>query len=295
MNKDQIKVKRIEKGTTTFFTIKGENVYDAYGKNKVYCSCTGNTVQTATPMQYNETDGVYCPNCHIKKVEILQTYKEWKAEKDEKERKNKEEKLQNLHLVLVGEDWECGFKYYGLSTTIDYDDWLKVKQYFRYHKKGWSRGQELEWLGFEPNGWLTQQPLKVEEILLKQGLIQPHNTIEAIKKRQELEKQKKELERAKKQKERKALKEKIDAIDKKISQAFKESVRELSDSEAYKHFFNPTFGKGNVVNYTITDDEIIKCRNMGDFKYGLAIPYIEDIANAIKEFYKLNEKMWNYY
>ena len=33
MNKDQIKIKRIEKGTTTFFTIKGENVYDSFVKN----------------------------------------------------------------------------------------------------------------------------------------------------------------------------------------------------------------------------------------------------------------------
>lgn len=66
----------------------------------------------------------------------------------------------------------------------------------------------------------------------------------------------------------------------------------LSDAEADNHYFNPDFGKGNVVTYTVTDTEIIQCRNMGDFKTGVAIPYTENLENLIKEFYKLNDEFW---
>lgn len=68
--------------------------------------------------------------------------------------------------------------------------------------------------------------------------------------------------------------------------------RMLSDAEADEHYFNPDFGKYNVVNYTVTDNEIIQCRHMGDFKTGVAIPYTENLENLIKEFYILNEEFW---
>ena len=64
------------------------------------------------------------------------------------------------------------------------------------------------------------------------------------------------------------------------------------EAEADEHYFNPDFGKGNVVTYTVTDTEIIQCRHMGDFKTGVAIPYTENLENLIKEFYILNEEFW---
>jgi len=294
MKKNQIKVERIQTGTKTFFTIKNGMVYDAFGKNPVYCSCTGNTVETATPMQFANGE-VFCPNCHEKKVEVIQTYEQWKTEKDEKERKMNEEKLQNLHIVEVGSDWECGLKYYGLSAQIDYDDWLKVKEHFRYYRRGWSRGQELEWNYGEPTGWLTRNPEAVEEILVGAGLIKPENTMDAISERKELEKQKKEEELKLRVAKRNELKEKMNLIEEEINKSFDASEkRELSDAETNENYFNPTFGKCTVLTYTITDTEIIKCRNMGDFKYGVSIPYSEDIENLIKEYYALNEELLNY-
>ena len=190
MEQNQIRVKRIQTGTQTFFTIKNGTVYDAHGKNHVYCSCTGNTVKTATPMEYANGE-VYCPNCHEKKVEVLQTYEEWKTQKEEEQRKLNEERLANLHIVEMGSDWECGFKFYGLSANIDYEDWLKIRQHFRYYRRGWSRNEELEWNYGEPTGWLTQNPIAVEEILVKEGLIKTENTMKAINEKAEREKQKK--------------------------------------------------------------------------------------------------------
>ena len=286
MEKNQIQVKRLQTGTKTIFTIKKGMVYDARGKNKVYCSCTGNTIQSATPMQYSTEEGVYCPNCHEQKVEIIKTYDEWKKEQEEKQRK----KLENLHIVEAGSDWECGFKYYCLSTNIDYDDWLKIKTHFKYYKKGWSRGQELEWDYGEPSGWLTTNPKAVEEILVKEGLIKSENTMDAIQQRAELEKQKREVERKEKIEKREKIKKQMDIIDEKIKQAFNNSneKRELTDVEANKHYFNPTFGKCTVTTYSITDAEIIKCNNMVDFKYGVAIPYSTNVEELIKEYYRLD-------
>lgn len=294
MEKNQIKVKRIQNGTQTFFTIKNGMVYDARGKNPVYCSCTGKTVETATPMEYDGKE-VFCPNCHEKKVEVLQTYEEWKTEKDEKDRKMNEEKLANLHLVEMGSDWECGFKFYGLSANIDYDDWLKVKEHFRYYRRGWSRGQELEWNYGEPSGWLTQNPKAVEDILVKEGLIKEENTMESIQKRAELEKQKKEKAQAKKLEKRMEIKEKMDEIDSKIKEAFDISEkRELSDAEAREHYFNADFGKGNVHTYRIIKGEIVMCDNMGDFIYGVAIPFSQYVKQMIENFYYFNKQMWDY-
>lgn len=294
MKKNQIKVERIQTGTKTIFTIKNGMVYDMGGRRNVYCSCTGNTAETATPMEFANGE-VYCPNCHEKKVEVIQTYEEWKTEKDEKERKMNEEKLQNLHIVEVGSDWECGLKYYGLSAQIDYDDWLKVKEHFRYYRRGWSRGQELEWNYGEPTGWLTRNPEAVEEILVEAGLIKPENTMTAIHERAEKARQEKKQKEAKNLEKREEIKRNMRHIESKINNhfAYCDKVRQLSDAETNKHYFNPDFGKCTVVTYTITDSEIIRCRNMGDFKYGYAIPYSKNLENLILEYYELNKELLN--
>lgn len=294
MKKNQIKVKRIQNGTKTFFTIKNGMVYDNGGRNHVYCSCTGNTVETATPMEYANGE-VFCPHCHEKKVEVLQTYDEWKAEQDEKDKKRNEERLANLHLVEVGSDWECGMKYYGLSAQIEYDDWLKVKKHFRYYKKGWSRGQELEWNYGEPTGWLTQNPQAVEDILVDAGLIKPENTMKAILEREELEKQKKEEENKKIMEKRMEIRGKLDEIDSEIQNAFNSSEkRELSDAEAREHYFNPGFGKCTVCTYSIKKGEIIKCENMGDFIFGVAVPFSEYLKQMIENFYYFEKQLEKY-
>lgn len=292
MKPNQIKIKNIKTGKQILATVKNGYVY-TYGKKHLYCGCTGTTEKTATPMQYNETDGVYCPNCHEKKVDIIQTYNESKHEKEEQEKKLNQKKLANLHLVEMGSDWECGFKYFGLSANIDYDNWLKVKEYFKYYKKGWSNGQELEWDYGEPTGWLTQNPLEVEKILVDIGLIKTENTMKSISEREKIEKQKKENERKERKEKINSLKEKMDTIEKKINVAFNSNPqkRELSDAEAYENYLNPTFGKCTILTYTINDDEIIMCRNMGDFKYGVAIPYSEEVNSLIVKMYDLENEL----
>lgn len=292
MEKNQIQVENVKTGSPSIFTIKGDKVFDSRGKNPVYCSCTGNTVKTATPMKYSEKEGVYCPHCHEKKVEITKTYDEWKAEKEEFERKMNEERLANLHLTEAGSDWECGFKYYCLSAQIDYDDWLKVKKHFRYYRRGWSRGQELEWNYGEPTGWLTQDPQAVEEILVEAGLIKPENTMAEIEHRAELAKQQKEAKRKEAMAKREQIKEKMDVLDEQIKEAFNsKKVKSLDDAEA-THYYRGDYGKGTICRYTITDTEIIKCVNMGDFTYAVAIPYSKDVEKLIKDFYKLNDEFW---
>lgn len=291
MKKNQIGVKRIATGSKSLFTIKNDMVYDARGRNHIYCSCTGNTVDTATPMKYKDGE-VYCPKCHEKKVEVLKTYAQWKKEKDEKDKKMAEEREANRHMVEMGSDWECGFKFYGLSANVEYEDWGKIKQYFKYYRRGWSRGQELEWNYGEPTGWLTTQPLEVEKILVAAGLIKPENTMEEIKKRTEIAKQQKEEEMKKKLEKRLKIKEEIKMLDEQIKQAFNsEEKRTLSDAEAYKYYFDCTYGKNTVETYTITNEEIIKCENMVDFKYGIAIPYSKDVEDLIKKSYDLEKEL----
>lgn len=292
MMKNELKVKRIQTGTQTIFRIKNGMVYNLHGRN-VYCSCTGNTVETATPMEFANGE-VFCPHCHEKKVEVLQTYEQWKAEKDAEEKRRNEEKLATLHLVERGSDWECGFKFYGLSANIDYDDWLKVKEHFRYYKRGWSRGQELEWNYGEPSGWLTRNPQSVENILVDIGLIKPENTMESISERKMKEEEKRRIEREKRVQKKTEIRAKLHEIDEKINEAFNSPDRRtLSDAEANENYFNPTFGKGTVVTFTIRNGEIIKCGNMGDFKYGVAIPYKEYVEQLIDNFYYFEKQLQN--
>lgn len=185
---------------------------------------------------------------------------------------------------------ECGFKFYELSANIEYADWLKVKKHFKFYNRGWSNGQELEWDYGEPSGWLTTNPEAVEKILVESGLIKPENTMKAISEKVALEKEQKEKEFAKREK----LSRNMEEIHAKINDQFIQCdhVRTLSDAEADEYYFKSDFGKGNVVTYTVTNTEIIQCRNMGDFKTGIAIPYAENLENLIKEFYELNDKFW---
>lgn len=163
------------------------------------CSCTGNTDKTATPFEYNGTQ-LICPECG--KIGIItMTYDDYLERKKKQEKEAEElerKKLEDLHLVMEGKDWECGFNFYGLSARIDYDHWLKIKKFFTYRTPGWSKDQELEWYGWEPTGWLTQNPNEVEEILIKEGLIKQENTMKARS-----DKAKKEAEKEKKLKEEK--------------------------------------------------------------------------------------------
>lgn len=95
-------------------------------------------------------------------------------------------------------------------------------------------------------------------------------------------------------KERKELSDRMKEIRSKINDEFLScnNGRMLSDAEANEYYFNPDFGKCTVVTYTVTDTEIIQCRDMGDFKTGVAIPYVENVENLIKEFYELNDEFW---
>lgn len=274
-------------------TNKNRNVVLKHNKtDKLLCSCNGKYTKASdcNAFVFDETNRTLkCPECG-KELEIIETPAERKERKEAEAEERNREALKNLKLVEAGSDWECGFKFYELSANIEYADWLKVKEHFKYYAKGWSNGQELEWDYGEPSGWLTTNPEAVEKILVKEGLIKPENTMEAISERIALEKEQKEKEFAK----REEISRNMEKIHSKINEGFIScnNARGLSDSEADEHYFNPDFGKGNVVTYTVTDTEIIQCRNMGDFKTGVAIPYAEDLENLIKEFYKLNDEFW---
>lgn len=274
-------------------TNKNRNVVLKHNKtDKLLCSCNGKYTKASdcNAFVFDETNRTLkCPECG-KELEIIQTPAEKQAEKERAAEERNREALKNLKLVEAGSDWECGFKFYKLSANIEYADWLKVKDHFKYYNKGWSNGQELEWDYGEPSGWLTTNPEAVEKILVREGLIKPENTMKAISERIALEKEQKEKEFAK----REELSDRMKEIHSKINDEFIScnNTRGLSDSEADEHYFNPDFGKGNVVTYTVTDTEIIQCRDMGDFISGIAIPYAENVENLIKEFYKLNDEFW---
>ena len=234
----------------------------------------------------NDHTAIVCAKCG-REVAIEKTYDTVQAEIEEKNL----EKLENLHLVLAGEDWECGFKFYALSANIEYEDWLKVKKYFKYYKSGWSEDQELEFDCFEPTGWLTRNPTAVEQILVNEGLIKSENTLQKIAERAAIEKQKIDKEKKKELEKREEIKNKIGVINEKIKKIFDSSQkRELSDAEAYKYYFRAQFGQGDIANYTVTEDEIIHCVYMGDFIYGIAIPYSKECEELLKEKYKLNDE-----
>ena len=234
-----------------------------------------------------------CKNCG-RELPVTKTYDEWKKENDEWESKVKKEQEENRHLVLTGHDWECGFKYYQLSANIEYDDWLKIKQYFKYYNKGWSRYSELEWYFGEPTGWLTQNPLEVEKILVDLGLIKPENTLKAIEEREQIEKEKEKKQRQEEMEIRRQKRAVVDALNERIKDAFNDnpSKKVLSDAEANEWFFKPTFGKGTVHVHVITPTKIMSIDNMGDFKYGVSIPYSKELEDMITEFWSIQDKIY---
>ena len=253
---------------------------------------------------YDDDDKVIRCGCCGRTLNVIKTPQEYEEERIAKEKAEEERKLaiekerrENLHLVEVGSDWECGFKYYGLSARIEYEDWGKIKQHFRYYRSGWSRGQELEWNYGEPTGWLTRNPQAVEDILVEAGLIKSENTMKAISERAEAERRKEKEAEKERLEKREAIQRKMNSVKSKIDNyfAYSDKVRELDDAEANKCYLNPTYGKCTVLTYTITDTEIIKCRNMGDFKYGIAIPYSEKLEDLIVEYEELNKELWNYH
>lgn len=303
MNRSKIS---IEKHPFLMFLGRNNVVETRSGKTPI-CGDCARTEDKASKIDaffyYDESKkAVVCGHCG-RELKVTKTPQEHEAEDiakekaEEERRKALEEKARaNLHLEEVGSDWECGFKYYGLSARIDYDDWLKVKKHFRYYRRGWSRGQELEWNYGEPTGWLTRNPKAVEDILVQEGLIKESNTMDAIDERARLQKAKEEAERKAKLQKREELLNEIKTIKSEIDKAFDcDEVRVLDDAEAYKHYFNPTFGKCTILTHTITDSEIIRVRDMGDFKYGMAIPYSEKVENLIVKYDELNKESWNYH
>lgn len=286
MKFETILIKNPKTGKNMSLILK-DNIVD-----KVVCSCDGKYTKASDCNAFvfdEEKRTLKCPECG-KELDIIETPAERKERKEAEEEERNSEALKNLKLVEAGSDWECGFKFYELSANIEYADWLKVKDHFKYYNKGWSNGQELEWDYGEPSGWLTTNPEAVEEILVESGLIKPENTMKAISERIALEKEQKEKEFAK----REELRDRMEEIQSKINEEFIScnNGRMLSDAETNGYYFNPDFGKGTVVTYTIKDAEIIQCRDMGDFKSGIAIPYAENVENLIKEFYKLNDEFW---
>ena len=243
------------------------------------CGCNGKYTKVSDCNKFifdEKTGKLNCPECG-KEIEVIKTPQQIQKEKEDEIPKRNAEKLKNLQLVLVGSDWECGFKYYTLSAQIEHDDWLKVKEYFKYYTPGWSRGQELEFDGFEPTGWLTQKPEAVEKILIQEGLIKTENTLKAKEEQNRLEKEKQE-------KETEEVKNKMDEIQKQLNNAFNTTEsRALTDAEANEYYFNADYFKNTVESYAVTETEIIKVLNMGDFKTGVAIPYSEEVIALIKE------------
>ena len=250
------------------------------------CGCNGKYTKASDCNKFifdEKTRKLSCPECG-KEIEVIKTPQQIQKEKEDEIAKRNAEKLKNLQLVLVGSDWECGFKYYTLSAQIEHDDWLKVKEYFKYYNPGWSRGQELEFDGFEPTGWLTQKPEAVEKILIQEGLMKTENTLKAKEEQNRLEKEKQEKIAEEQIKETEQVKNKMDEIQKQLNNAFNTTEsRALTDAEASEYYFNADYFKNTVESYAVTETEIIKVLNMGDFKTGVAIPYSEKVEKLIKK------------
>lgn len=290
MKRNQIKIKNLKNERILYVTVKKDGIYNLFDK-PIFCGCTGKTESTATKMLYDEKNRtVYCPNCNERKVEVLQTYAEYQQEEKEKREKKQAERLANLHLTLVGDDWECGQKYYALSTEIDYEDWLKIKKYFSYHKKGWSRYSELEFDGYEPSGWLTQNPSAVENILVAEGLIKPENTLEALEDKARAEREAKQKAREEKKEKKDALAKEMKTCQDELDKLF-ESAEEISEAEATVQRASANYGRGTVNSYTVNDNEIVNCRSFGDFLQGKKIKYSAESEKLLKKIFQLEAEI----
>lgn len=202
-----------------------------------------------------------CPRCG-KTIEVLKTPEQYKEEIRQKEEEMNKKALENLYLgINGGMDMICGTKYFSLSAQIDYDDWKDIKHLMFYYK---SHGEE-DFIGGKPSGWVTTQPEKVEEILIRKGLMRTENTIANRNK-----KAKKEEE------ERKQKREEIDRLEKEIKSSFKDAEtpkidEQLHSIEEYgdvivKRMENPNYPwniYGGGQEYVICEKHIWFLRNNG--------------------------------
>lgn len=101
---------------------------------------------------------IVCQKCG-RKLMVTETYDTMQEKID----KANEEARANLHIVKEAHSWETGISYYGLSTRIDYEDWLKVKEYFHYHTA--RDDVDDEFFGPAPRGWVCVDYHSVEKAL----------------------------------------------------------------------------------------------------------------------------------
>jgi hypothetical protein len=162
----------------------GTRIANNHPKKIMMCSCDGkyHTFEECTPLKFSEKDrALKCDNCG-KLFEVIKLPEDFRAETEARKAKA----LENLHLYAAGNDWECFGDMYKLSTEIEYGDWKKIKQYFEFWTMKKFYDSECEYSG--ETGWLTTDPGAVENILVKEGLIKPENTLKVRRERAAKEK-----------------------------------------------------------------------------------------------------------
>lgn len=190
MRKNQLKIKMYSRKLDAYKNIMVDIVDGKplrFGK-PIYCSCTGDDVDSATMMGFDGSD-VYCPVCGNKSVEVY-TYEDYLKDEEVKKKIARE----NICLNKYEHSWETGITYYKLSTRVEYEDWLKIKKYFQYYTM--EDNVDDETISGRPIlGWVTTNPEKVEELLEipYERTLKYREEKEAIKK-EESEKKKEELE-----------------------------------------------------------------------------------------------------
>lgn len=223
---------------------------DKNGRVNCYCSCTGNTKETATQFIYDEKlENIRCPKCKRTADEVTQTLKQYHERIDKRTKKP-------LRMVEVNYDWETGIHYYALNQRIDYNEWKKVKDCFQYYHM-------YDWEDCEPTGqmvgWMTRNPEKVEEIL---GI---EETIEKQKKEKELKdkerKLKKEMELQQKQAIRKAFNN-GEYMEKEILWNLLKDSKGVYEDPTWGWDSNSLYGGGRL--WIITDTEIYQVTNNGN-------------------------------
>ena len=245
----------------------------------IYCNCTGNTEDSATPFKYID-DEVICTSCGRKSEEVY-TFKDYETNE-----------LNNLHLTYFGTDYITMQKLYKLSYTVPYEEWVKVSNLFM------KLSPDMVDMGFfEPNyvGWVTSNPEEVENRLN----IREELRISYIEEQKEKEEQEK--------------KEKIEQVYENINGILEEfSVVETPKPKNSKKFklkgeyvdnpFNPQNEYGGGEWWIITDEFIWYVRQNardGDNwqlnnvyvkgsagAIGKRVLYDEDLANRIRSLKK---------
>ena len=115
----------------------------------IYCNCTGNTEDSATPFQFIDGE-VVCTSCGRKSEEVY-TFEDYEANE-----------LANVHLTYFGTDYITMQKLYKLSYTVPYEKWVLISDCFM------KLSTDMVDMGFfEPTyvGWVTSNPEEVEERL----------------------------------------------------------------------------------------------------------------------------------